>query len=97
MTEEPQSPQHETKPSGIAAFWQELRRRKVMRVAITYIIVSIAIIEFASSTFGWFDIPKWAFQLVTLCVICGFPVVLIIAWAFELSPDGIKNHQDRPY
>ena len=77
--------------SGPAAFWQELKRRKVMRVAITYIIATIAIIEFASATFGWFDIPVWAFRLVTLCVVCGFPIAVIIAWAFELTPEGVKT------
>jgi hypothetical protein len=95
----------DTPPSpndGLSAFWAELtcpsqlferrgKRRKVMRVAITYAIASIAIIEFASATFGWFNLPAWAFRLVTLCVILGFPIAVIIAWAFELTPDGIKT------
>ena len=86
--------------SGLGAFWAELKRRKVMRVAVTYIIASIAIIEFASATFGYFDIPKWAFQLMTLCLVFGlrfagfrlqFPAghgvgsrSLMPCWSFEL-------------
>ncbi|MDA1066827.1 MAG: hypothetical protein O3C43_10015 [Verrucomicrobia bacterium] len=77
--------------SGLSAFWAELKRRKVTRVAITYAVVAWLIIQIASSTFGWFDIPKWAFRLVTLCVILGFPLAIILAWAFELTPDGIKT------
>ena len=90
MTNDP-NPKPNHRSSGLSAFWAELKRRKVMRVAITYIIASIAIIEFASATFGYFDIPKWAFQMMTLCLVCGFPIAVIIAWAFELTPDGIKT------
>jgi TolB-like protein len=84
-------PDSASPPTGLAAFWAELKRRKVMRVAVTYAVVAWLIIQVASSTFGWFDIPKWAFRLVALCVVLGFPVALIITWAFELSPDGIKT------
>jgi len=77
--------------SGLSAFWAELKRRKVMRVAITYIVASIAIIEFASVTFEGFGIPIWAFRFVMLMVIMGFPLAIILAWAFELTPDGIKT------
>jgi TolB-like protein len=77
--------------SGLAAFWAELKRRKVMRVAITYAVVAWLIIQVAATTFGSFGIPEWAFRFVVLMVILGFPVALIIAWAFELTPDGIKT------
>ncbi|MDA0348079.1 MAG: hypothetical protein O3C43_10070 [Verrucomicrobia bacterium] len=90
-TGSPQTGLSHRQSSGLAAFWQELKRRKVMRVAITYAVVAWLIIQVASSTFGWFDIPAWAFRLVTLCVILGFPLAVIIAWAFELTPDGIKT------
>jgi len=77
--------------TGLSAFWAELKRRKVMRVAITYIVASIAIIEFASVTFEGFGIPIWAFRFVMLMVFMGFPIAIILAWAFELTPDGIKT------
>jgi len=89
MEEDKQSPP--PKPSGLSAFWAELKRRKVMRVAITYIIASIAIIEFASVTFEGFGIPVWAFRFVMLMVIMGFPLAIILAWAFELTPDGVRR------
>lgn len=73
------------------SFWAELKRRKVMRVAITYAVVSWVIIQVAATTFGSFGIPEWAFRFVVLMVILGFPVALIITWAFELTPEGIKT------
>ena len=79
------------KPTGIGKFWAELKRRKVMRVAITYIVASIAIIEFASVTFEGFGIPVWAFRFVMLMLFMGFPIAIILAWAFELTPGGIKT------
>lgn len=77
--------------AGLASFWAELKRRKVMRVAITYAVVSWVIIQVAATTFGSFGIPEWAFRFVVLMVVLGFPVALIITWAFELTPDGIKT------
>ncbi|QFU76268.1 hypothetical protein EY643_11680 [Halioglobus maricola] len=71
-------------------FWKELRRRKVIRVASVYIVTGWLIIQVASSTFASFGIPDWAFRFVALMLLLGFPVALIITWAFELTPDGIK-------
>jgi TolB-like protein len=89
MTEPDPSP--DKSPSGLAAFWQELKRRKVMRVAITYAVVAWVIMQVSSIVFPQFDIPVWAGRLVTLILVICFPISLIIAWAFELSPDGIKT------
>ena len=89
MTDDQQSPPpkpEEQQPSGLSAFWAELKRRKVMRVAITYIIASIGIIEFASVTFEGFGIPLWAFRFVMLMVFMGFPIAIILAWAFGGRP-----------
>lgn len=79
--------------TGGAGFWQELMRRKVIRVASVYAVTGWLIIQVAASTFPSFDIPNWAFRFVTLMLLLGFPVALIIAWAFELTPDGIKATQ----
>ena len=70
--------------------WLELRRRKVIRVASVYLVTGWLIIQVAESTFSGFGIPDWAFRFVTLMVLLGFPVALILAWALELTPDGIK-------
>ncbi|EDY83826.1 tetratricopeptide repeat domain protein [Verrucomicrobiia bacterium DG1235] len=89
MTDSPESekgPSSETKPS----FFAELKRRKVVRVAITYAIVAWLIVQIAAATFPGFEIPMWAFRFVVLMLILGFPVALLLAWAFELTPDGIK-------
>jgi TolB-like protein len=79
------------KPSGLSAFWQELKRRHVVRVGTVYAVVAWLIIQIASTTFSGFGIPDWAFRFVVLMVLLGFPVSLIIAWAFELTPEGIKT------
>ena len=89
MTEDPQS--ETPKPSGPTSFWAELKRRKVMRVAITYAVVAWLIIQVASTTFGSFGIPEWAFRFVVIMLCIFFPVAVILAWAFELTPDGIKT------
>ncbi|WP_158966175.1 hypothetical protein [Paraglaciecola sp. L3A3] len=76
--------------SGLLIFWHELKRRKVIRVASVYIITGWIIIQVAAATFPTFGIPPWAFRFIILMVILGLPVALILAWAFELTPDGIK-------
>ncbi|MDA0345970.1 MAG: hypothetical protein O3C43_05795 [Verrucomicrobia bacterium] len=76
---------------ALAAFWQELKRRHVVRVGTVYAVVAWLIIQIAATTFEGFGIPDWAFRFVVLMVLLGFPVSLIIAWAFELTPDGIKT------
>jgi len=78
-------------PFGPASFWSELKRRKVVRVAITYAVVAWLLIQIAATVFPQLGMPEWAPRMVTLFLLIGFPVALIIAWAFELSPDGIKT------
>lgn len=90
MSEDPK-PKTDKPSSGFASFWAELKRRKVMRVAITYAVVGWIILQVAGLTFEGFGIPIWAFRFVMLMVILGFPLAIILAWAFELSPDGIKT------
>ena len=76
-------------PGKFANFFKELKRRKVYRVATVYAITGWIIIQVASSTFSYLNIPDWVVAAVIVLVIIGFPVSLILAWAFELSPDGI--------
>jgi TolB-like protein/Tfp pilus assembly protein PilF len=71
-------------------FFAELRRRNVYKVAIAYAVVSWLLMQVASQIFPFFEIPNWAVRLVVLLLIIGFPVALILAWAFELTPEGIK-------
>ncbi|MEX0330661.1 MAG: tetratricopeptide repeat protein [Puniceicoccaceae bacterium] len=94
MTKQPSSQPEEadtlSKDPVSKGFISELRRRKVFRVAITYAVVAWLIIQIASATFEGFGIPEWAFRFVVVMLILGFPIALIIAWAVELTPDGVK-------
>ena len=81
----------DTNQGGLGGFWGELKRRKVVRVAVTYAIVGWLVIQIAATTFPSLYIPPWALSFVIMCVILGFPVSLILAWAFELTPEGIKT------
>ncbi|MGJ8679817.1 tetratricopeptide repeat protein [Paraglaciecola sp.] len=76
---------------SLGVLWAELKRRKVVRVAIVYSIVAWLVIQVAVATFPSLLIPDWALRLVIMCVLLGFPIALILAWAFELTPEGIKK------
>ncbi len=75
-------------------FFAELKRRHVYKVAIAYGVVAWLLMQVASQIFPFFEIPNWAVRLVVLLLIIGFPVALILAWAFELTPEGIKRAED---
>jgi len=75
-------------------FFAELKRRHVYRVAIAYGVVSWLFIQVATQVFPFFEIPNWVVRLVVMVTILGFPVALIIAWAFEMTPEGIKRADD---
>jgi TolB-like protein/Tfp pilus assembly protein PilF len=79
---------------NLGNFFVELKRRNVYKVAIAYAIVAWLLMQIASQIFPFFDIPNWAVRLVVLLLIIGFPVALILAWAFELTPEGIKRTED---
>src|SRR5215831_13085248 len=72
-------------------FFGELQRRNVYKVAIAYAVVAWLLMQIASQIFPFFDIPSWTVRLVVLLLAIGFPIALIIAWAFELTPEGIKR------
>ena len=75
-------------------FFAELKERNVYRVGISYALVAWLLMQVASQIFPFFDIPNWTVRLVVLLLIIGFPVALILAWAFELTPEGIKRAVD---
>src|SRR6266705_186378 len=76
---------------NVRNFLTELKRRNVYKVAIAYGVVAWLLMQVASQIFPFFEIPNWAVRLVVLLLIIGFPVALIIAWAFELTPEGLKR------
>jgi TolB-like protein/Flp pilus assembly protein TadD len=75
-------------------FFAELKRRNVYKVAIAYAVVAWLLMQVASQIFPFFEIPNWAVRLVVLLLVIGFPVALILAWAFELTPEGLKRTED---
>ena len=76
---------------NVKNFFAELKRRKVYKVAIAYGVVSWLLMQVASQIFPFFEIPNWGVRLVVLLLVIGFPVAVILAWAFELTPEGIKR------
>jgi len=75
-------------------FFGELKRRNVYKVAVAYAVVGWLLIQVATQVFPFLEIPNWTIRLVILLTAFGFPVALIIAWAFELTPEGIKRTED---
>src|ERR1700724_3651883 len=79
---------------NLEKFFTELRRRNVYKVAIAYAVVAWLLIQIATQVFPFFEIPNWAVRLVVIVIVIGFPIALVIAWAFELTPEGIKRTED---
>ncbi|MGZ5553478.1 MAG: hypothetical protein ACXWHF_07545 [Chthoniobacterales bacterium] len=75
-------------------FFSELKRRNVYKVAAAYAVVGWLLVQVATQVFPFFDIPNWAVRLVVLAIVIGFPIALVIAWAFELTPQGLKRTED---
>ena len=75
-------------------FFAELKRRNVYKVAVAYAVVGWLLVQVATQVFPFFEIPSWAVRLIVLTIVIGFPIALVIAWAFELTPEGIKRTED---
>jgi TolB-like protein/Tfp pilus assembly protein PilF len=75
-------------------FFSELKRRNVYKVAIAYAVVAWLLVQVATSTFPVLEIPNWAIKLVIALVLLGFPIALLLAWAFELTPEGIVRTEE---
>ena len=76
---------------NLTNFFAELKRRNVYKVAIAYGVVAWLLVQIATQVFPFFEIPNWTVRLVVLLIAIGFPIALIIAWAFELTPEGLKR------
>src|SRR3954468_15930907 len=76
------------------SFFSELKRRNVYKVAVAYAVVGWLLVQVTTQVFPIFEIPNWALRLIVLAIIVGFPIALVIAWAFELTPEGIKHSED---
>src|SRR5438067_11168244 len=72
-------------------FLSELKRRNVYKVAIAYVVAGWALSQGIAQVFPVFDIPNWAVRLIVLLIIIGLPIALVLAWSFEITPQGIKR------
>lgn len=75
----------------MSGFFEEVKRRKVYRVAAAYVIAAGFIIQIGSAVFPAWELPNWAFRLVVVLLLIGFPIALILAWAFDVTPEGIRT------
>jgi len=75
-------------------FFNELKRRNVIRVGIAYVVVAWLILQFADVVLNNIAAPGWVFQVIMLVLAIGFPLGLVFAWAFEMTPDGLKKEKD---
>ncbi len=75
-------------------FFAELKRRNVYKVAVAYAVVAWLLIQAASILFPTFEAPPWVMKVVVAMIVLGFPIALILAWAFEITPEGIKRAED---
>src|SRR5436305_8766874 len=75
-------------------FFAEVRRRNVYKVAVAYAVVGWLLVQVATQVFPFFEIPNWGVRLIVLGIVIGFPIALIVAWAFELTPEGLKRTQE---
>ena len=73
------------------SFFSELKRRNVYKVAVAYAIVGWLLVQIATQVFPFLEIPNWVVRLVIALVVIGFPIALVLAWAFEATPEGIKR------
>ena len=75
-------------------FFAELKRRNVYKVAVAYVVIAWLLIQAGSILFPTFDAPGWVMKVFVTVIATGFPIALIIAWAFEMTPDGMKRTED---
>ncbi len=75
---------------AMASWLSEFRRRKVFKVGVAYLVVAWVLIQIADTVAPQLNLPEWAPRLITLIVLLGYPIALVLAWIFDLTPEGIK-------
>src|SRR5438876_4200793 len=79
----------------MTGFFEEVKRRKVYRVAVAYVIAAGGIIQLASAAFPAWELPNWSLRLVIVLLLIGFPIALILSWAYDITPQGIQGTPTR--
>src|ERR1700757_190233 len=72
-------------------FFTELKRRNVYKVAVAYIVAGWALSQGIAQVFPVFDVPNWVIRSIVVLIIIGLPIALVLAWMFEITPEGIKR------
>ncbi|MGH8113445.1 MAG: tetratricopeptide repeat protein [Rhodanobacteraceae bacterium] len=80
-------------PQNKSGLFEELKRRHVWRAAITYAVAAWLLIQIATQVFPFFNIPDWSVRLIVLLVVIGFPIAMGLAWAYEITPEGIRRSE----
>src|SRR5712691_4922448 len=75
-------------------FFAELKRRNVYKVAVAYAVIAWLLIQAGSILFPTFEAPGWVMKVFVTIVAAGFPIALVIAWAFEMTPEGMKRTEN---
>ena len=75
-------------------FFAELKRRNVYKVAVAYAVVAWLLLQAASIFLPAFDAPPWVMRIIIVVIVLGFPVALVLSWAFEITPEGIKRESE---
>ncbi|HEY3663097.1 MAG TPA: tetratricopeptide repeat protein [Chthoniobacterales bacterium] len=81
---------------NLRKFFAELQRRNVYRAAVVYTMTSWLLIQVATQVFPFFSIPDWIVRLIIILLIIGFPIAVVLAWAFELTPEGLVKTDELP-
>src|SRR5215470_6204371 len=81
----------DTPTTKLVRFFVELKRRNVYRIAVAYIVAAWVLIQVSSIVFSTFSAPDWLLQAIVALIALGFPVALVLSWAFEITPEGLKR------
>src|SRR5438046_66156 len=87
---------HDERRYIMSGFFEELQRRKVYRIAAAYIVAAGFLIQIASAAFPAWELPNWSLRLVIVLLLIGFPIALILAWAYDITPHGIQGTPKTP-
>lgn len=80
----------------MASFLEELRRRNVFKVCIAYLAIAWLLLQVGDTVLPAFDVAPWLFRALIIMVALGFPVTVVIAWVYELTPEGVMRSEDVP-
>ena len=83
-------------PGRLLTFVRELKRRHVVRVGVVYAVIGFSVLQVATNFFPALLLPAWTVTLVAVLIVLGFPIALVLAWAFEITPEGVKRDEAPP-